>query len=168
MKFLYEARAEVLITLRLLKVVAVLLSGLLVACATVTGPVDIREAEHVTGVGHKARVHSAGKSSSVSVMPQGMAVVRPVYPTASAESPLKARLLRQSEEQLAQKKWANAIESAERGLRIDRKEPLFYDVLAVAYSESGNRTQSVLFARQGLLYATKGTRAYTSLKQLSQ
>lgn len=63
------------------------------------------------------------------------------------------RLLQESRSQLAARDWQAAIASAERGLRIDRREAELYLLLAEGYRGLGNADRSVQFARQGLRYA---------------
>lgn len=72
------------------------------------------------------------------------------------QQPVRAldRLLQESRSKLAARDWQAAIASAERGLRIDRREAELYLLLAQAYRELGNLDRSVQFARQGLRYVT--------------
>lgn len=129
--------------------------GLLSACASNTGPVVIRDSDHAAQSSSKVE-----KSSRPDVRP-----VAPATPAASSVSPLKQKLIRQSEDALAKDNPKGAIVLAERGLRIDRKSPRFYQVLAAAYHALSNQAQSVYFAKQGLRYAKKGSTVYRSLEQ---
>jgi Tfp pilus assembly protein PilF len=72
------------------------------------------------------------------------------------EQPVRAvdRLLQDSRSQLAARDWQAAIASAERGLRIDRREAELYLLLAQAYHGLGDLDRSVQFARQGLRHVT--------------
>lgn len=58
-------------------------------------------------------------------------------------------LLLQARQELRQQQWWQAIEVAERGLRINRRESRFYAVLAAAYTGLGNSDRAHEFARQG-------------------
>ena len=94
--------------------------------------------------------------------------VKSVIPGAlvsDADLPIKQKLLEQSQGAMKNKKYQSAIAVAERGLRVDRKEPRFYQVLAAAYAAINNNKQSTYFAKQGLRYAKKGSLAYQSLQQ---
>ncbi|TQV71716.1 hypothetical protein FKG94_18865 [Exilibacterium tricleocarpae] len=50
-------------------------------------------------------------------------------------------------------RWDDAIATAERGLRIERRSAELYLVLARAYSAMDERDQAQAFARQGLRYS---------------
>lgn len=137
------------------------LSGLLVisllsACATNTAPVVIRESGGVK----KSEPRVSNVPSKPKVQP-----VAPVQASPSTESPLKKKLLAESERRLSNNEPKAAIVLAERGLRVDRKEPKFYEVLASAYHRLANQSQSSYFAKQGLRYAKKGSDIYRSLSQ---
>lgn len=131
------------------------LISLLSACASHTGPVIIRD----SGTASTAPTETAQPSRPD---------VRPVAPAKAAPSsvsPLKQKLIRQSEQALVKDNPKGAIVLAERGLRIDRKEPQFYQVLASAYDALSNQAQSIYFAKQGLRYAKKGSEVYQSLEK---
>lgn len=126
------------------------------ACSTTTstGPVSIRDV--------KPPVTPKATHDDVVTPPS----VEPVAPTKAAiSSPLKQKLIKQSQQQLNNQNFSSAIALAERGLRIDRKEPRFYLVLSSAYHRSGNKSQSVYFAQQGLRYARKNSATYNALQQ---
>ena len=147
-------------------VACIVLSG----CTTTTGPVVIRDAGDLpkrpsvsdSSTTQSGSTHKAGGSDT------SPAVVQPVSPTsqsASSTSPLKKKLLQQSQQKISEQDAQGAIVLAERGLRIDRKEPHFYHVLAEAYDLLANKTQSVYFAKQGLRYAPTGSDIYRALQQ---
>ena len=128
---------------------------LLSACTTTaTGPVSIRDV--------RPAITPEVKHDDVVKPPS----VQPVAPTkAVISSPLKQKLIKQSQQQLSNQNFSSAIALAERGLRVDRKEPRFYLVLSSAYYRSGNKSQSAYFAQQGLRYARKDSATYNALKQ---
>jgi hypothetical protein len=135
-----------------------LMVGALSACTTNTGPVVIRESGSV----------SHAPVASPEVVPPTVSPVAPVQRQAQptlVDSPLKSKLLVQSEQRLLDNEPKAAIVLAERGLRIDRKEPKFYEVLASAYAALANKAQSMYFAKQGLRYASTGSDVYRSLEQ---
>jgi len=68
-----------------------------------------------------------------------------------AQSALQ-ELLRQAQQRLRQGQWWQAIDTAERGLRINRRQPDFYVILAAAYTSLGNTDKASEFARQGRRY----------------
>ncbi|MCW8196212.1 hypothetical protein F6455_15570 [Proteobacteria bacterium 005FR1] len=76
------------------------------------------------------------------------------------------RLLEESRSQLAARDWQAAIASAERGLRINRREAELYLLIAEAYRGLGNGDRSVQFARQGLRHAAEGSRTAKALHNL--
>lgn len=53
--------------------------------------------------------------------------------------------------------WPTAIEQAELGLRIDRRQPQLYLVLAQSYWQMGKAAMASQFARQGLRYLAGGS-----------
>lgn len=62
--------------------------------------------------------------------------------------------------------YQGAIASAERGLRIDRREPALYLLLARSYLELAQPRQADEFARQGLRFTTPGTVLYDALETI--
>lgn len=62
--------------------------------------------------------------------------------------------------------YQGAIASAERGLRIDRREPALYLLLARSYLELAQPRQADEFARQGLRYTTPGTVLFEALETI--
>jgi len=153
------------------------------ACATNTGPVTIKDVgiqvpdsspEIISATVSSAIPHTPADSADTTITGPGSVeviaerpkkvIVQPVAPSKYVpNSPLKIKLIQQSEKRLSTKDYSTAISLAERGLRVDRKEPRFYQVLAGAYNALGNRKQSVYFARQGLRYAPKGSDVYREL-----
>lgn len=57
-----------------------------------------------------------------------------------------------------------AIATAERGLRIDRREPEFYLVLAQSYMSLSNPEQARQFAQQGLRFSPPDSHLYQALE----
>jgi Tfp pilus assembly protein PilF len=76
------------------------------------------------------------------------------------------RLLEESRRQLVLRDWHAAIASAERGLRIDRREAELYLMIAEGYRGLGDDDRSVQFARQGLRHAKQGSRIADALHNL--
>lgn len=82
-------------------------------------------------------------------------------------------LLGEAREQAMVGNWAGAIASAERGLRIDRRQPELYLLLARSYRALGRPDRARQFAGQGLRYiadpadpvAVKLMRLITELEQ---
>ena len=91
----------------------------------------------------------------------------PTTQSAPTTVPLSSELKKQSEESLQYEQWNQAILLAERGLRIDRKEPFFYWVLARAYQQLFEIQKSIEFARQGLRYVSDNGWLKTQLMSLS-
>ncbi|WP_052481164.1 tetratricopeptide repeat protein [Gilvimarinus agarilyticus] len=76
------------------------------------------------------------------------------------EAPVPARsnsavdaLLAQGRSEYRNGDYSRAIASAERALRIDRRNPAVYLLLAENYQRLGNRNQAEQFAQQGLRYS---------------
>jgi hypothetical protein len=136
----------------------------LTGCTSSTGPVVIRDVETLRpSVPSNSEVNRNDPDAIEKVQP-----VLPASPNPVAESPLKTQLIEQSYKKIVENDLQAAIVLAERGLRVDRKEPRFYEVLAQAYQGLANKTQSVYFAQQGLRYAQKGSKVYQTLIDLSK
>jgi predicted Zn-dependent protease len=154
----------------ILVVVTVMLIG---ACASNTGPVTVRES---------APAQTPDQTSPQSSLPQaesadnqtpntGAAVtsIQPVVPDSQRNPiPLVENLVEQANRAFNFKNYQSAINLAERGLRVDRKEPRFYLVLAESYRALNNKQQSVYFAKQGLRYVKKQGVVYQQLSLLSR
>lgn len=152
---------------------------MLVACSAVNGPVVIRDAGDVSRTvvlpdsadqDNKQSNTPAHTQDNATIGNEAAPSIRPVSPNKKtmSSSPLKEKLLQQAEQKLKEDTQASAqaaIVLAERGLRLDRKDPRFYFILASAYNRLGNQTQSVFFAQQGLRYTDKNSRIYQKLEQ---
>jgi Flp pilus assembly protein TadD len=118
---------------------------------------------HGAAVNNKTQAPSNSKNNTspvVSVQPVSPETIRP-------SSPLQQKILQSAQQKIAAKDSEGAIVLAEKGLRIDRKDPQFYIVLARAYKQLGDKQQSSYFARQGLRYVRKGSAEYQTLKRLA-
>ena len=63
-------------------------------------------------------------------------------------------------------RWDDLITLAERGLRIDRREPEFYWFLARGYWGLANIKQAKAFAQQGLRFVQQGSLLQQQLNTL--
>lgn len=73
-------------------------------------------------------------------------------------------LISQAQNQFSDGDYQAAIATAERGLRIDRRTPELYLVLAKSYLQLGQGEQAAQFANQGLRYSTSGSREAGALE----
>lgn len=136
-------------------------------CVSTTGPVTIRES--VSSL--SAEVLQDSSNGDRSSLEQKIALTQPVVPDSQTQSsiPLVERLVEQSNTALRVKNYSAAINLAEQGLRIDRKEVRLYLVLAEAYQGLQNKQQSRHFANQGLRYTqNKQGNTYALLRSLAQ
>ena len=85
---------------------------------------------------------------------------RVVEPAPPPEAPVQGRsnsavdsLLAQGRSEYRNGDYSRAIASAERALRIDRRNPAVYLLLAENYQRLGNTGQAEQFAQQGLRYS---------------
>ncbi|WP_049722336.1 tetratricopeptide repeat protein [Gilvimarinus polysaccharolyticus] len=85
---------------------------------------------------------------------------RVVEPVAEPKAPVQVRsnsavdaLLAQGRSEYQSGDYSRAIASAERALRIDRRNPAVYLLLAENYLRLGNSDQAQQFAQQGLRYS---------------
>ncbi|MGQ9425387.1 tetratricopeptide repeat protein [Gilvimarinus sp. F26214L] len=90
--------------------------------------------------------------------PEQPEVSRPGSPAPSA-APVQAlnRMLEDARTLVAAGDWQGAIVNAERGLRIDRREPELYLLLATSYRGLAQLDRARQFARQGLRYVGDST-----------
>ncbi|MFT7223213.1 MAG: hypothetical protein ACI82Z_000746 [Cellvibrionaceae bacterium] len=128
--------------------------GLLSACSSTMGPVSVSDREILP-------VQTQGPSRDSLVI----AKVLPVVPDKEGKTlPLVEKLIDQANSALGGQQLNRAIEIAERGLRVDRKEDRLYLVLAQAYGLQNNLRQARHFAQQGLRYAEPNSDVYQKLK----
>lgn len=85
---------------------------------------------------------------------------RVVEPVEEPDAPVQGRsnsavdsLLAQGRSEYRNGDYSRAIASAERALRIDRRNPAVYLLLAENYQRLGNNGQAKQFAQQGLRYS---------------
>lgn len=73
--------------------------------------------------------------------------------------PMRAveRLITEAEQHIADNNWQGAIATAERGLRVDRREPSLYLLLAKSYYALNDNHRAQQFAQQGLRFVTEPT-----------
>ncbi|MEX1032511.1 MAG: hypothetical protein WDZ30_04075 [Cellvibrionaceae bacterium] len=81
-------------------------------------------------------------------------VARPQPPAPVPAVHALSRMLEECRAQVEAQQWQAAIASAERGLRIDRREPELYLLLAKSYWGLADLDRARQFARQGLRYVS--------------
>lgn len=140
------------------KIAVVLLLLIVVACSSTSGPVVIRDS-----------TPPVPETKGPGVIEDTPPAVQPVAPSRSTKLiPVVEKLVGQSNLALKNQQYEKAINLAERGLRINRKEARLYWVLSRAYKSEGNRQQSIYFAKQGLRYADRSDDIYRQLSTLSR
>lgn len=77
-------------------------------------------------------------------------------------------LINQSRAQYNARNYQGAIATAERGLRIDRRAPELYLLLAQSYVQLAMPQQAEQFARQGLRYSQAGSAVAEGLQRVQQ
>ncbi len=143
-----------------------LMTLFLISCASTTGPVTIRDSGGEPAYRNSQK--GANSPSEKSDDRTDIAILSPVRPdTKKTAVPIIDRLVNQANRQLITADYKKAITTAERGLRINRKEPRLYLALAKAYRGLQNTRQSSYFAKQGLRYAQKGGVVFSQLKNMS-
>ena len=91
-------------------------------------------------------------------------VPAPVVPNASSNA--TASLVTQARAQYQAKNYQGAVATAERALRIDRRSPEVYLVLAQSYVKLANKQLAMQFAQQGIRYSQAGTDLAKNLAQI--
>lgn len=80
-------------------------------------------------------------------------------------NPALGSLVSQAQTQFGQGNYQSAIATAERGLRIERRSPELYLVLAKSYLKLGQADQAAQFANQGLRYSLGGSKEAKALEE---
>ena len=93
------------------------------------------------------------------------AIVLPPKPSAPLSNAV-ASLLKQARGQYAAKNYQGAVATAERGLRIDRRAPELYLLLAQSYVQLANIKLAQQFIQQGIRYSQAGSDIAQSLVSL--
>lgn len=78
--------------------------------------------------------------------------VRPEEPPAPSMDPAIEAIAADAEAYMAQQQWKKSIETAEHGLRLDRRNARFYQILGESYRQLGDIPQAQRFARQAQRY----------------
>ena len=92
-------------------------------------------------------------------------VVAPVAPVTNSAVD---SLVKQARAQYAARDYQNAIATAERGLRIDRRAADLYLVLAQSYVQLALPQKATMFVQQGLRYAQQGSEAAEGLLRVQE
>lgn len=87
-------------------------------------------------------------------------------PVPTATSNATASLVAQAKAQYQAKNYQGAIATAERALRIDRRSPDVYLVLAQSYVQLANNQLAMQFVQQGIRYSQAGTDLAKTLIQV--
>ncbi len=87
-------------------------------------------------------------------------------PVPVASSNATASLVAQAKAQYQAKNYQGAIATAERALRIDRRSPEVYLVLAQSYVQLANNQLALQFVQQGIRYSQAGTDLAKNLAQI--
>ena len=139
---------------------AVIASLLVIAgCATSPQP-----APQPSPVFNKPRVSEP--SQPVIVKPQPGAVPVASAPAVTALNPAALSLAKQARQQYQALNYQGAIATAERGLRIERRAPELYLILAQSYIQLSLPEKARMFMQQGLRFAPQGSETQTGLLRI--
>ncbi len=98
------------------------------------------------------------------VTPEVVPQTRAPIPVASSNA--TASLVSQARAQYQAKNYQGAIATAERALRIDRRAPDVYLILAQSYMQLANKQVALQFVQQGIRYSQAGTDLAQTLIQV--
>jgi tetratricopeptide (TPR) repeat protein len=98
------------------------------------------------------------------VIPESVPQTRAPIPAASSNA--TASLVSQARAQYQAKNYQGAIAIAERALRIDRRAPDVYLILAQSYMQLANTQAALQFVQQGIRFAQAGTDLAQALIQV--
>lgn len=87
-------------------------------------------------------------------------------PVPSVSSNATASLVAQARAQYQAKNYQGAVATAERALRIDRRSPEVYLILAQSYVQLANKQLAMQFVQQGIRYSQAGTELAQALMQV--
>lgn len=136
----------------------------LVGCAThsTTQPVPpvIEKSEPVTPPVVKEPEKPVEPVAPPQTVPQTKAPVPTVTSNATAS------LVSQARAQYQAKNYQGAVATAERALRIDRRSPEVYLILAQSYVQLANKQLAMQFVQQGIRYSQAGTELAQALVQV--
>lgn len=162
---------ETLVKTMVLKVFVCLLIALFILPACTSGPVPVRDittSPNTDVLAPTTRDQPAVQSNQPLIpAPDKLEIAPSIIEPSPAPVPLNHKLKQQAEQSLQQQHWQQAILFAERGLRINRKEPFFYWVLSAAYQQLSEIQKSIDFARQGLRYIADDIGLKSRLMSLS-
>lgn len=148
----------------LLLLVSIVVLTQLVGCAshvtTQTTPPVIEKSEPATPPVVKPPEKPVEPVAPPPVVPQTQAPI----PTATSNA--TASLVSQARAQYQAKNYQAAIATAERALRIDRRSPDVYLVLAQSYMQLANTQLAMQFVQQGIRYSQAGTDLAQALMQV--
>jgi Flp pilus assembly protein TadD len=153
-----------------------LLVLILTGCVSTSGPVTIRDSSVNSSTNSSTTVSTAPETQQQndnlilkSEQKESVALAQPVSPNQRQTSiPLLDKLVEQANSAFNQQNYQQSINVAERGLRINRKDPRFYLALSKAYKALANKAQSVHFARQGLRYVASESPVKIELQNLTR
>lgn|SRR5690554_264505 len=150
----------------LTKITALLAIALLSGCASHMGPTsgapveDSDTSVRVPGQQTPAQPSRTDNKQNPNQDAEDNRGWRVIEPTPEPDAPAQGRtnsavdaLLQQGRTQYQGGDYNRAIASAERALRIDRRNPAVYLLLAENYQRLGNSEQAQQFAQQGLRYS---------------
>lgn len=140
----------------------VLLSTVLVGC---TGNIKTQESAPVIEKSSDAvppHVKEPERPVEVIAQPPSAPKVQVPPPTSNAV----VSLITQARAQYQAKNYQATIAIAERGLRIDRRAPELYLLLAQSYLQLANTPLAKQFVQQGIRYAQTGTDVAQSLLKI--
>lgn len=92
----------------------------------------------------------------------------PAPPPQPAVNPAVSSLVNQARAQYNARNYQVAIATAERGLRIDRRAPELYLILAQSYLQLSMPQQAEQFVQQGLRFAQSGSSVAESLLRVRE
>lgn len=136
----------------------------LVGCATNVKPQATPAVIEKSEPAAKPEVKQPEKSVEPVAPPP--AVPQTQAPTPVASSNATASLVSQARAQYQAKNYQGAIAIAERALRIDRRSPDVYLILAQSYVQLANTQLALQFVQQGIRYAQAGTDLAQTLVQV--
>lgn len=147
----------------------VLIAGLLslmIGCASSTYDLPPVTDSDTSGEPEPAQTYPAGEPApSIDSEETDLQAPEPVLPSTN---PAVTSLTNQARAQYNTRDYQTAIATAERGLRIDRRSPELYLIIAQSYVQLAMPQRAEQFVQQGLRYSPSGSAVAEALLRVKE
>lgn len=144
------------------------LLSLMVGCASTTYDLPPVTDSDASDAGGEAQTYPAGEPApSMESQEPDRPTATPV-PAQPSTNPAVTSLTNQARAQYNTRDYQTAIATAERGLRIDRRSPELYLIIAQSYVQLAMPQRAEQFVQQGLRYSPAGSAVADALLRVKE